>query len=160
MPEKHLLTFGANSIDLRRGGDILKLVRPKFFQPGIEATENLAVDIVRNIDCAGRCQLFQPRCDIDAVAKNITVGIDDDLAEIYANAKLHAGQFRHAFIALGHGFLNFRGAFDRIHGAGKFHQHAVTRGLDDAPTKLPSLGSISSLRCLSAAPGCRLHRRP
>ena len=58
--------------------------------------------------------------------------VDDDVADIDADAEFDAALFGDAGVALGHDALDFEGAARGIDGAGEFDKHTVARGLDDA----------------------------
>ena len=73
---------------------------------------------------------FQARGDVDAITEDIVV-IDDDVADVNADAKLDPLIVRDRSVLLGHAALDFNGTADRIYGAGKLDQHAVTGRLDD-----------------------------
>ena len=80
-------------------------------------------------------QGFDPGRDVDAVAIEV-VALDDHVAEIDADAQLNAAFRSDAGVALGHRLLHRDRAAHRIDDAGKFHQHAVAGGLDDAAAVL------------------------
>ena len=82
-------------------------------------TPDLAMSIVRNADAAGVGYPLKARGDIDAVAENIVV-VNDDVADMDANAKFDALGFGHVHIAVRHAALNLDSATNRIHRAGKF----------------------------------------
>jgi hypothetical protein len=65
-----------------------------------------------------------------------------------ADTEFNPDLLRNVGVLRGHGALNIDRATDGIDGAGKFHEHAVTRRLDDATT-VRSYGGVNS--CLS---GC------
>ena len=83
----------------------------------------------------GSAKAFEPRRDIDAVAEDVAV-LDDDVAEIDADAELDALLRGDTGIALGHPALHRDGAAHRIDDAGEFDQQAVAGGLDDAAAVL------------------------
>ena len=74
---------------------------------------------------------FQPGRHIDAIAENV-VSVDDDVAEIDADAKFDGLTVGPRRVVVGHRRLNGERAFHRIHGAGKLDQRAVAHHLDDA----------------------------
>ena len=65
-------------------------------------------------------------------SENVVV-LDDDIALVDADAKLDALVFRDGGVALGHAALHRGREGDRLDNAWKLYQHAVARGLDDAP---------------------------
>jgi hypothetical protein len=87
---------------------------------------------------AGIGQGFDPRSDVDPIAINV-VGLDDDVAEIDADTQLDAIVRLDAGVPRGHPLLHFDRAAHRIDDAGKFHQHAVAGGLDNAAAVLGDL---------------------
>ena len=87
--------------------------------------------VVGDADAAGVGDPLQPRGDIDAVAENIVV-IDDDVADMDADAEFDPLRLGDVDIAHGHAALDLDRATDRIDGAAEFDQHAVAGGLDDA----------------------------
>ena len=86
----------------------------------------------------GSASAFEPRRDVDAVAEDVAV-LDDDVADIDADAELDAPLRRHVGVALGHPALHLDGAAHRIDDAGELDQQAVAGGLDDAAAVLGDL---------------------
>src|SRR4051794_37463758 len=86
----------------------------------------------------GRSDALQPRCDVDAVAKNIVV-LNDDIAKIDAEAKLDPLVVRYAVVARRHVALNVCGAGDGIHDARELYEHAVAGELYDTALKFADL---------------------
>ena len=97
----------------------------------LDLAADLPLRVVGNADAAGLGDAFQPGGDVDAVAENIVV-IDDDVADVDADAEFDARVLRHVGVLRGHAALDFDRAAHRIDGAGELHQHAVAGGLDDA----------------------------
>ena len=95
--------------------------------------------VARDGDAAGRGDALQPRGHVHAVAENV-VALDDDVADIDADAELDAAAFGHVGVALAHLALDFSGTGDRIHHARELDQHAVAGQLDDAAAMLGDLG--------------------
>ena len=77
--------------------------------------------------------------NVNPVAVDVAF-VDDDVADIDADAKLDPAIFGNVSIALGHGTLDFHGAAHRIDGARKFDQRTVARRLDDAAAMFGNLG--------------------
>jgi hypothetical protein len=89
-------------------------------------------------DPAGLGERLKACRDIDSVAEDVVV-LDNDVAEIDADAKLDAplaGQLR---IAVNHPTLHFGGAAYRVDDAGEFREHAVAGVLDNAALVFPDL---------------------
>ena len=63
--------------------------------------------------------------------KDVAV-LDDDVADIDADAKLDAAVRRQSGVAFGHHRLHLARAAQCVDDAGEFDQEAVTGGLDDA----------------------------
>ena len=87
--------------------------------------------IVGDADAARLGDSLKARCDVDAVAENIVV-VDDDVADVNADAKFDPEFRRHAGVLLGHLPLDFHRTARRIDCACELDQHAVAGGLDDA----------------------------
>ena len=96
-------------------------------------------------DAAGLGDGLEPRRDVDAVTEDV-VALDDDVAEIDADAELDASVLRHVLIALDHRPLDLGGTGDRVHDARKLDQHAVAGDLDDAALVLGDLADRPARR--------------
>jgi hypothetical protein len=104
-------------------------------KPEIDFVAHLVTHDPADADPARLGQGFQPRRDIDAIAEDVVV-VDDDVAEIDADAKLDAALARDTVIAQRHLALQFDRAAHRIDDAREFDQEPVAGGLDDAPAML------------------------
>jgi hypothetical protein len=96
---------------------------------------DLAVSVIGDANAAGVRDPFETSRDVDAVAEDVVV-IDDDVADMHADAKFNSLAFRHIDVAVFHAALNLDGAAYRVDGAGKFHQHPIAGGSDDAAAML------------------------
>lgn len=121
--------------DLHRLGDVLQVLQSKIVVGHIDLAANLPVGVIRDANAAGIGNALQPRRDIDAVAEDIAV-IDDDVADMDADADIDPYVGLHIRVLSGHAALDFDGAAQRVHGAGKLDQHAVTGGLHNASAML------------------------
>ena len=74
---------------------------------------------------------LQTRGDVDAVAIDV-VALDDDVAEIDADAKPDLPRFGGALIAIGHPALDHGSTLDGIDDAGELDERTVAHELDDA----------------------------
>ena len=128
----------ANPVDPHRPGDVLDLLLAQILEDEGQPVAHVVVDRIGDEHPAGIGQGFDPRGDVDAVAIEV-VALDDHIAEIDADAQLDAVVRRDARVPLGHRLLHLDGAAHRIDDAGKFHQHAVAGGLDDAAVVLGDL---------------------
>jgi hypothetical protein len=100
-----------------------------------QAVTDMGMDSFGDAYPARRCQRLETCGDIDAIAHEI-VAIDDDVAEIDADAKAHAIGLGQARIVLVDLELNFGGAADRFDGARELGDDAVPRTSEDAPLML------------------------
>ena len=92
----------------------------------------MVVGRARDQHAARLAKALQPRCDIDPVAENV-VAVDQDVAEIDADAVDDALRLRRVSVALDHQFLDRNRAFDGGDDGGKLQQQPVAGRLDDAP---------------------------
>ncbi len=99
---------------------------------GIDLAANLALCVIGNADPARLRDPLQPCGDVDAVTEDIIV-IDDDVADVNADAEFDPRVLRYAAILCGHAALDLDRAAHCIHGTGELYQHAIARRLDDAP---------------------------
>src|SRR5216683_591545 len=76
-------------------------------------------------------QAFETGGDVDAVAEYVVV-LDDDVADVDADAEVDAAFCRYWGIAFGHCPLQLGRASERVDDAGELDQEAVAGGLDDA----------------------------
>jgi hypothetical protein len=84
-------------------------------------------------------QRLQARGDVDPVAVDIAF-VNNDIAEIHANAKLNSLCCRDALIVVGHSPLDRGGALDGVDDACELNQRAVAHELDDTPMELFDCG--------------------
>ena len=76
-----------NIINPNRLLDILQLLLAAVFKSQIEPVADVIAHRLRNGDAARLCQALEPCRDVDPVAVDV-VAFDDDIAEVYADAKL------------------------------------------------------------------------
>ena len=118
--------------------DVLQRLLAGVLEGEVEPVADMIAHRCRDADAARLGDALQARRHIDAVAENVAV-LDDDVAEIDADAELDAAVLRHVGVAAGHAALDFGGAGDSVHHAREFHQHAVAGQLDDAALVLGDL---------------------
>ena len=106
-------------------------MRPKVIAGDLDLAPNLPIGVIGYANAARLGNTLQPGSNVDAVAKDIVV-IDDDIADMDTDPEFNPDILRDVGILRGHGALDFDRAAGGIDGAGEFHQHAVTGGLDDA----------------------------
>ena len=87
--------------------------------------------IIGDADAARFGDSLKARGDIDPIAENIVV-IEDDVADVNADAKFDPEFRRYVNILSSHLSLDFDPATRGIDGTGELNQHAITCGLDDA----------------------------
>ena len=94
---------------------------------------------VRDVDAAGLSETLEARSHVYPVAIDL-LALDHHVAEIDADAKLHAafGRVVHIF-RLERG-LHFDGAIHRLDHAGKLGQHAVAGRINEAAVMLGNSG--------------------
>src|SRR5712672_3093779 len=119
--------------------DILQVLRTHILEGYIELAADLPVSVVGDADAARLSNSLQPRCDVDAVAKDI-IFIDDDVADVDADAKFDPLALRYIDILFGHTALNFDGAACGLYGAAELDESAVPGILDDAPVMISDFG--------------------
>jgi hypothetical protein len=117
-------------IDPERPHDVLDLLLPDVREPDIETTVHLLAHRSRHADPAGLGQRFQPRRDIDAVARDVGA-VDDDVTQVDADAELDALVGRLQLVIRAHRTLHVDRATQRGVGTAEFEQHPVTSGFDD-----------------------------
>jgi hypothetical protein len=90
-------------------------------------------------DATGIGQGFEPCCDINTVAVNITP-VFDDVAKIDPHAELNAAVERHVGVSLRHLPLHFDSATHRVDDTGKLDEQAVACRLHDAAVMFLDFG--------------------
>src|SRR6185436_9008814 len=105
----------------------------------VELAAHLPIGVVGYANPARLRDALEPRGDVHAVAENIVV-LDDDVADMNADADLDPLVGRDRSIAFGHTALNLDGAARRIDRAAEFDQDAIAGPLDDAAAVLGDLG--------------------
>ncbi len=93
----------------------------------------------RNHDAAGIGQRLQTRRHIDAVSENV-IAIENDVADIDADAEFDALVRRNLGVTLGHAALDIDRATDGVDHAHEFHEHSIARRLDDSAAMFGDLG--------------------
>ncbi|HEX4193877.1 MAG TPA: hypothetical protein VHY80_12295 [Stellaceae bacterium] len=128
---------------MNRASDVLDLSFAPVLESDIEFVAHLVAHDPADADPTGLGQGFEARSDIDAIAKDVVV-VDNDVADIDADAELDAALGRHSDITLGHLALHLYCAAHRIHDAGKLDEQPIAHSLDEAPMMFLDFG-ISEL---------------
>jgi hypothetical protein len=97
----------------------------------VQSLADLVAHRARNADASRLREHFEARRHVDAVAKDVVV-LDDHVAQIDADPKLHPSRRRDVRVAPCHPALDLGCAQYRIGDAVELDQHAVASGLDDA----------------------------
>src|SRR4051812_36945605 len=95
----------------------------------VELASDLFVHDTRNADPVGLGQRFQPSGNVDAVTEDV-VRLDNDVANIHANAKADAFVLSYSGITADHAPLHFGRAHHGIDNARELDEHAVAGGFD------------------------------
>ena len=125
----------SDAIDAHWPGNVLDLLLAQILEDEGQPVAHMFVHGIGDEHPAGIGQGLDPRGDIDAVAIEV-VALDDHVAEIDADAQLDAVVRRDTRVLLRHCLLHRDRAAHRVDDAGKFHQHAVAGGVDDAALML------------------------
>ena len=96
---------------------------------------HLAKGVFGEADASGFGDGFEPCRDVDAVAEDV-VALDQDIAEMDADAPIHPVFAGYPGITFRRLLLQRQGAFDGADHRAKLDQHAVAGRLDDAPAML------------------------
>src|SRR5207249_2462098 len=93
--------------------DVLELLLAEVFENQVELARDILLHPRGNADVARLSQGFETYCDIDPVAEDVAV-LDDDVADIDADAQVDAPILRQRRIATGHHRLHLSRAAHRI----------------------------------------------
>ena len=124
---------------MHRPGDVLDPLLAAVFEGDVEPVADLVAHHPADADLTRLGQSFEAGGDVDAVAVDVAL-VEDDVAEVDADAELDPPLRRHVGVALGHRPLDLDGAAHRIDDAGKLDEQPVAGGLDDAAPMLLDLG--------------------
>ena len=125
-------------VDPHRPCDVLQLLFAHVLEVCVELAAHLPVGVVGYADAAGLSDTFEPRGNIDAVAEYVAV-LDDDVADMDANAEFDALVLRHRRVTLDHAVLNFNGTARGVDGACELNQDTIAGPLDDAAAMIRDL---------------------
>ena len=111
---------------------VLDHLLAEILEPHLDLVGDLFAHRVGDANAGGWRHRLEPRRDVHAITEDVVV-LDDDVAEMDADAELDASIVAHTNIVLGHRPLQVHGLAQRIDDAGELHQDAITGGLDEAP---------------------------
>lgn len=118
-------------IDPHRLLDIFELLVAGIFKDCVDLAAHLSESVIRYANAAGLGDAFQSRRNVDAVAENIAF-LDDDVADVNADADFNTLVGGDVGIALRHSTLRLDRTSGGIHGAAEFEQYSIAGALDDA----------------------------
>ena len=116
-------------------GDVLDLDLAAILEVEIQLVAYLIVHGAAQADPARIGQALEPCGQVHAVAIDV-VALDDDVADVDADAKHYLLVFRDACVALTHRALDLDGEGNGLHHTGKLHQRAVAHELNGAAVVL------------------------
>ena len=120
---------------MHRRRDVLHFLRADVGELHRQFVGDLFVHRARNADAADFGQAFETRRDVDAVAEQIAVALDH-VADGDADAKAHLPAGRIGHVAGAQAFLDVDRAAHRFDRAGKFGQHRIAGGVENAAAGL------------------------
>jgi hypothetical protein len=123
--------FGADPVYPDRLRDVLDLLLAQIVEAQRQLVADLAVRRGRNANRAGLGKRLQPGRDVDPVAEQIDA-IDDDVADMHANAQLHRLVDGIARVLRGDRSLDRDRALHGIDRAAKVGDDAIAGGVEDA----------------------------
>jgi hypothetical protein len=109
---------------------------PPVLEGARELVADLLVDLPRDRDAPGLRELLQSGRYVDLVAVHITILLDDDVAEVDADANLERCLLR---ALRPESLLDSQGAPDGLHRALELNQEAISGGLEDPSVMLLDL---------------------
>jgi hypothetical protein len=116
---------------VHRPGDVLERLLAHVLEAEVELAGDLVVDRRRDEDAAGLGDALQPRGDVDAVAQQV-VALDDDFAQVDADAEVHPLRLGQRFVARLQRVLDLDRAAYALDHAAEFGEHRVARCVGDA----------------------------
>ena len=122
-----------------RTRDVLDLLYPEVLEREAELVEHLVAYRPADTDLPRQRQRLQARRDIDAIPENV-VAVDNDVADVDAEAKFEAVFGGHARIAIDHSPLHVDRAANGIDHTGKLEQQTIAGRLDNPAAKFGDLG--------------------
>ncbi|HXF55168.1 MAG TPA: hypothetical protein VNK52_13700 [Hyphomicrobiaceae bacterium] len=97
--------------------------------------------VVGDAHPTGLCERFEPRRDIDAVAKQVSVVRHQDVPDCHADAEQDPLLLRQGSVDRTHLVLDIDGAADRIHRAIELGEDGIARGIEHTPVVVLDLAA-------------------
>jgi hypothetical protein len=119
-----------------RPSNILDSLLAAVLEGEVEFVAHLVAHDPADANPARLRQGFKPRRDIDAIAENVPA-VNDDVAEVDADAKLDPSPGGHRGVAHGHLALYVNRAAHRVDDAGELDEDPIAGGFDDAGRDAP-----------------------
>ena len=136
---RHCFVVGAKRVDMHRVRNILHGLLASVGKGERHLIAHLLIGRAGDANAAGLSNPLQPCGNVHAVTEDVAT-IDDDVADIDADAKLDPLLMWHVGVALRHATLNIDGTAHRVHDAVELGQQPIAGVLDDPPTVLRDLG--------------------
>ena len=113
-----------------RIGDILQTALADILKRNLDDLANLIVDGLRDADASRICQLLEANGYVHAGAVQVVI-FDDDVAQVYADAELHAFVLGDRRVALSYLVLDLYGTANGLDDAGELGDEAVSGAAED-----------------------------
>src|SRR6516165_6201005 len=99
---------------------------------------DLSVCVIRDADAAWLSDTFEPRSNVHAIPEYVTI-LDDNVADMNADAEFDALVLRYSCITLHHAALDLNRTACSVHGTCKLNQYAIAGPLDDTAAMICNL---------------------
>src|SRR5215470_18045548 len=129
--------------DLNRSSNVLECLCAAIVKCGVETVAHILMHSARYANPAGCRDFLEPGGDVDPVAEDV-VAVDDDVAEVDANAERDATVLGPLRGAISHRRLQFDGTAHCIDHARELNEQPVARGLHNA-TAVAGNGRVDHL---------------
>jgi hypothetical protein len=118
--------------DANRAGYVLQTLLAELLEAEVEPWAYLIERLPGETDAAGFREPLEPSGNIDAVAVDV-LALDDHVAEVNADAKMHAARLGQRLVASRDVPLDLDGALHGLDNARELGEQIVARRVDDAP---------------------------
>jgi hypothetical protein len=133
--------------------DVLERQASEVAEIRLEPAGDSIVNVAGDHDFSSRSLALQASGDVHTIAIEV-VALDDQVAQMQADAKHDPGLFGLLPVGLGHGLLKLDGGTQRIHGTGKLCKCPVPGQLDQ-PAAMPGHRRLEPFLPMCAQPGQR-----